>query len=196
MTPHREKPINSPRDDRENGSRDEQTPNETSKSQPQPKSPPGPHGYAPDSSVRRPGPHGAAARTAAEEEAIARAYRRAERSSRRAFQEVKPRRVIAAEAATSLDNEEEARKTPLSKQRLMRSPACFIATAAYGDRDAPEVEQLRRFRDDVLLQTRLGTAFVRLYYTVSPPVARIIARRPKLRLAARKALDMFRSGAA
>ncbi|MDH3593160.1 MAG: hypothetical protein OER88_14840 [Planctomycetota bacterium] len=156
---------------------------------------PGPHGARPQE-VRRPGPHGAPARSDTEEEAIARAYRRAERSSRRVFQEVSPRRVIAAEAATSLNNDDDLKKVPNSKKRLLRSPACFIATAAYGDRDAPEVKQLRRFRDQVLLQSRVGTAIVRLYYSVSPPVARLIARRPRLRVAARRALDLFRFGAA
>lgn len=131
--------------------------------------------------VRRPGPHGAEARTTEEEEAIARAYRRAERATRKAFQEVRPRTIIAAEAVTSVDQEEEA---PV-KGGPLQTRACFIATAAYGDADAPEVVALRRFRDERLLSNRLGTAFVRLYYRWSPPLARLIARKPALRAAVR-----------
>jgi len=58
--------------------------------------------------------------------------------------------------------------------------ACFIATAAYGSDSAAELAVLRRFRDEVLLQTALGTAFVDLYYRVSPPVAETVARKPVL----------------
>ncbi|MFO7973437.1 MAG: CFI-box-CTERM domain-containing protein [Candidatus Hydrogenedentota bacterium] len=58
--------------------------------------------------------------------------------------------------------------------------ACFIATAAYGTASAEELAALRRFRDEVLLQTTLGTAFVDLYYQVSPPFAAEVARHPAL----------------
>lgn len=58
--------------------------------------------------------------------------------------------------------------------------ACFIATAAYGTDSAKELTALRRFRDDVLLQTTAGTAFVDMYYRVSPPLADMIARHPAL----------------
>ena len=139
-----------------------------------------------DNEVRRPGPHGAEARTSAEEDAIARAYRRAERSSKRTFQEVTPRRVVAAEAVTAVDEDEAPAP---SRRRLIHSRACFIATAAYGDADAPEVEALRQFRDNTLLPNMFGAAFVRAYYRISPPIARMIARRPRLRVMAKRALD-------
>jgi len=138
-----------------------------------------------------PGPHGAGAQ---DEEAIQKAYRRAERSTRRAFLEVTPATVPVAEAVTSIDEDydDKARE----KNRMAESRACFIATAAYGSEDAPEVEQLRRFRDEHLLTNPVGTAFVRLYYAVSPPFARLIARKPRLRVAVRKTIDFLRSKAA
>jgi hypothetical protein len=48
---------------------------------------------------------------------------------------------------------------------------CFIATAVFGDIDAPQVEHLRALRDNFLLRTSLGRGFVRSYYRWSPPVA-------------------------
>ena len=65
---------------------------------------------------------------------------------------------------------------------------CFIATAAYGSYLDPHVMVLRHFRDDVLLHSKLGTAFVKFYYTHSPPIADFIAHHDSLRTMMRFAL--------
>lgn len=65
---------------------------------------------------------------------------------------------------------------------------CFIATAAYGSYLDPHVMVLRHFRDDVLLQSEIGTAFVSFYYTYSPPIADFIAQHDLLRMIMRFAL--------
>jgi hypothetical protein len=62
---------------------------------------------------------------------------------------------------------------------------CFIATATYGSVMAPEVIILRRFRDDILLFSKLGTTFVKLYYFVSPPLAILISKHKGLRTVTR-----------
>ena len=72
---------------------------------------------------------------------------------------------------------------------------CFIATAAYGSYLDPHVMVLRHFRDNVLLQSELGTAFVKFYYTHSPPIADFIAQHDTLRLLFRFALTPLVFGA-
>jgi len=53
--------------------------------------------------------------------------------------------------------------------------ACLIATAAFGSELAPQVQQLRELRDNQLLQTESGTAFMStfndIYYSFSPIIA-------------------------
>jgi transcription elongation factor Elf1 len=62
-----------------------------------------------------------------------------------------------------------------------RSQHCFIATAAYGTPFAYEIDVLRDWRDNSLNTNSLGRAFVKFYYKVSPPIARFISKRKKLR---------------
>ena len=52
---------------------------------------------------------------------------------------------------------------------------CLIATAAYGSEMAPQVQQLRELRDNTVLSTESGTAFMsgfnQFYYSFSPSIA-------------------------
>jgi len=65
---------------------------------------------------------------------------------------------------------------------------CFVATAAFGSPLVPQVQLLREFRDYYLLPNVAGRAFVALYYTLSPPLAKLIANSEALRAIARVAL--------
>lgn len=65
---------------------------------------------------------------------------------------------------------------------------CFIATAAYGSYLEPEVEVLRNFRDEFLLEYTVGEWIVDTYYQYSPPLAEKIVDSTYLRLISRLAL--------
>jgi hypothetical protein len=63
--------------------------------------------------------------------------------------------------------------------------ACFIATAAYGTPMAEEVDILRQFRDELLLNNPVGRALVAVYYKLSPRIAKFISGHQVLRTAVR-----------
>ena len=56
-----------------------------------------------------------------------------------------------------------------------RIGGCLIATASYGSELAPQVQQLRELRDNIVLQTESGSAFMtefnQFYYSFSPMIA-------------------------
>ena len=65
---------------------------------------------------------------------------------------------------------------------------CFIATAAWGSWMDPHVVTLRAFRDDFLMRSPQGRAFVAFYYRHSPPLAAFIGEHEPLRGAVRALL--------
>ncbi|HUU63928.1 MAG TPA: CFI-box-CTERM domain-containing protein [Dehalococcoidia bacterium] len=65
---------------------------------------------------------------------------------------------------------------------------CFIATAAYGTASASEIDVLRAFRDEVLLESKVGSQLVEWYYQTSPPVADFISEHEGLRTLVRELL--------
>lgn len=66
---------------------------------------------------------------------------------------------------------------------------CFIATAVYGDPCCNEVRVLRKFRDEHLLHSKTGTAFVNTYYLCSPPIANWLKNQPNLSRLVRRCLN-------
>jgi hypothetical protein len=51
---------------------------------------------------------------------------------------------------------------------------CFIATAAYGTHLHEDIAVVRDFRDVHLMSSPVGRTFVKLYYSLSPPIADLI----------------------
>jgi len=62
-----------------------------------------------------------------------------------------------------------------TEEKSSKGGGCLIATATYGSEMAVEVQQLRELRDNTLLNTESGTAFMGtfndIYYTFSPTIA-------------------------
>ena len=56
---------------------------------------------------------------------------------------------------------------------------CFIATAVEDYCEPATLPMLRAFRNEVLLKSILGRLFVKVYYYVGPPCARIVLRTPE-----------------
>ena len=69
---------------------------------------------------------------------------------------------------------------------------CLIATATYGSELAPQVQQLRELRDNQLMNTESGSAFMsgfnELYYTFSPTIADMEREHPMFKEAVKLAI--------
>ncbi len=63
-----------------------------------------------------------------------------------------------------------------------------MATVAYGTSSAAELDTLKAFGDEVLLQNSLGSRLVALYYEISPPLADFISEHEALRTLVRELL--------
>ena len=86
--------------------------------------------------------------------------------------------------------------TPTASPTPSPTPApksgCLIATATYGSELSPQVQFLRGFRDNLVLQTFAGTSFMTVfnafYYSFSPSVATTISDNEPLRQVMKVAL--------
>ena len=68
---------------------------------------------------------------------------------------------------------------------------CFIATAAYGTPFSEEINILRHWRDVSLKSNFLGRLFIKVYYTLSPPIANFIRTRKNLKYVVRSILNPY-----
>ena len=78
--------------------------------------------------------------------------------------------------ANSAENEFQKQEAQIAQlEAEQNGGGCLIATATYGSEMATEVQQLRELRDNTLLNTASGTAFMGtfndIYYSFSPIIA-------------------------
>lgn len=71
------------------------------------------------------------------------------------------------------------------------SGGCYIATAVYGNYRAPEVMVLRHFRDEILAKSLLGKTFIKVYYFLSPTIAKWLKDATRMNSVVKKLLDKF-----
>jgi hypothetical protein len=83
--------------------------------------------------------------------------------------------TTSAATTTTLSTESSTNSTSSPSTTTVPVPQCLIATATYGSALAPEVQLLRNFRDNSLMNTKAGSSFMiafnSLYYAFSPTVA-------------------------
>ena len=72
-----------------------------------------------------------------------------------------------------------------------KKKGCYVATCVYGSYNCPPVWTLRRYRDEVLAKSKLGRAFIRFYYFVSPTAVRLFGNTSLFQKISRKKLDKF-----
>ena len=79
-------------------------------------------------------------------------------------------------------NSFEITSKPILDESSTENGGCLIATAAFGSELAPQVQQLRELRDNTILSTESGTAFMsgfnQFYYSFSPIVADLERENP------------------
>ena len=88
--------------------------------------------------------------------------------------------ATAAEAAAEqkiaeLEAQQKAAEERIAELEKESGGGCLIATAAFGSEMAPQVQFLRELRDNTVLQTESGSAFMtgfnQFYYSFSPAIA-------------------------
>lgn len=77
------------------------------------------------------------------------------------------------------------------KIKSTAGPACFVATAVYGDPQHDDVVYLRSFRDNVLNRYLLGRCFVKLYWHVGPILAQYVVKSATAQQSVRKTLELL-----
>ena len=62
---------------------------------------------------------------------------------------------------------------------------------AYGDPHHPQVNELRRYRDEVLLKNTCGRMFIKAYYSCSPTLVKLLRNNKTVNVFIREKLDGF-----
>ncbi|WP_282601822.1 calcium-binding protein [Paracoccus sp. PARArs4] len=84
-----------------------------------------------------------------------------------------PEEVSGEDPSSVVDDDLPAEEEPEEDDPAMsEQAACFVATAAYGNRLHPDVVSLRQFRDRHLKRFGPGRLFIRFYWVIGPKLAR------------------------
>lgn len=75
-------------------------------------------------------------------------------------------------------------ETPLEIEVLLQEESCFFFTAGFG-REHWVIDELKKFRDQVLKTSPLGSVLVDIYYALAPQYAYIILEHPWLQTTVR-----------
>jgi hypothetical protein len=75
------------------------------------------------------------------------------------------------------------------QRKVGRALGCFIATAAYGNYESPQVRYLRYIRDRYMQTCIVGRLFIAVYYSIGPILAIPIKKSPFLRTIVCSILD-------
>ena len=67
---------------------------------------------------------------------------------------------------------------------------CFISTAVYGSLLSNELDMLRDFRDNTLLKNSFSAWTVRLYYRISPSIAKSLEKNEYIKRRLRRVIDI------
>lgn len=62
---------------------------------------------------------------------------------------------------------------------------CFVASVAYGDPNHSDVMLLRKFRDEVLVNSSVGRIFIDWYWRTGPHLARVIGHSQRMKACSR-----------
>lgn len=87
------------------------------------------------------------------------------------------------------DQKKKEESGPAEPLEVKNSKPCFIATAVYGDESHRAVAVLQDYRDTRMLPHRTGRSLIDLYYMVSPPIAKLIGKYPRIGLPVKFFLD-------
>ena len=86
-----------------------------------------------------------------------------------------PKEIVSFDIQVGEANAQPVTPTEEKPDNNGENGGCLIATATFGSELAPQVQQLRELRDNTVLQTSSGTAFMttfnQFYYSFSPAVA-------------------------
>jgi len=74
-------------------------------------------------------------------------------------------------------------------QPQLEEAQCFIATATYGTSMMHKIQPIRNFRDQSLEPKFIGKLMIKMYYKISPSIAKLIIINEKLRKVTRALLN-------